>query len=229
MFKTRTLFHSCLCCLRIAMRILRRVFLCSKVEQEVVVVGAGPTGLVLSNLLGSFGIKVLVLEKDPQLPQHPKAHFINHRTMEILRPFRQLVNEVQTRTPPLEEWKRFIYCETLTNGIFAKVDHFKNQSTAFQLQLSPEPLAHLSQNKLLDLLLANIRTLDTVQVQFCKEVVHCENTENGVLISMKSENSEKQKVKSLYTVLANGANSAFLSKLNIKTQSTVKSKLQDLN
>lgn len=211
------------------MRILKRVFLCSKVDQEVVIVGAGPTGLVLSNLLGSFGIKVLVLEKDPQLPQHPKAHFINHRTMEVLRPFRQLANEVQRRTPPLQEWRNFIYCEALTNGIFAKVDHFQNQSTAFQLQLSPEPLAHLSQNKLLDLLLTNTRTLDTVQILFRKEVIHCENTDNGVLITMKSENSEKQKLKSRYTVIANGANSAFLSKLNIKTQSTVKFRLHDFN
>lgn len=49
----------------------------------VLIVGAGPVGLVLSILLAKLGIKSLLLEKRSSFLQHPQAHFINNRTMEV--------------------------------------------------------------------------------------------------------------------------------------------------
>ena len=51
----------------------------------VVVVGAGPTGLTAALLLAKYGVPSLVLERSAALTTHPQAHFINHRTMEVLR------------------------------------------------------------------------------------------------------------------------------------------------
>lgn len=42
-------------------------------ETEVVIVGAGPVGLMLANLLGSFGRKALVLEALPELIDYPRG------------------------------------------------------------------------------------------------------------------------------------------------------------
>eukprot|EP00210_Caulerpa_lentillifera_P000295 g288.t1 len=202
------------------MRFLKRVFLCVKSDPEVAVIGAGPVGLVLANLLGSFHVNVLVLEKDHHhIPQHPKAHFINHRTMEILRPYKNLSDQIQKQTPALEEWRRFVYCETLTKGVFGTVDHFHDQSTAFQLGISPEPLAHLSQNKLLSLLFNSTRNSNYIQVLFGQEVTKCKSSKNGVEICVKSGQFRERKFHSQYAVIANGANSDFLRNLGLKTQS----------
>jgi flavin-dependent dehydrogenase len=38
----------------------------SSTDYDVVVVGLGPTGLTLANLLGRRGISVLVLEREPE-------------------------------------------------------------------------------------------------------------------------------------------------------------------
>jgi len=52
---------------------------------EVVVVGAGPVGLVSTIELGRAGIETLLLERRPTFSTHPKAGGIHARTMEIYR------------------------------------------------------------------------------------------------------------------------------------------------
>lgn len=42
-------------------------------RRPVVIVGAGPVGLTLANLLGGFGVETLVLERNRELPDFPRA------------------------------------------------------------------------------------------------------------------------------------------------------------
>lgn len=53
-----------------------------------------------------------------------QAHFINNRSMEVFRPLDGLADEIAARSPPLAEWRKFIYCESLTGRMFGQVDHF---------------------------------------------------------------------------------------------------------
>lgn len=46
-------------------------------------------------LLSRYGVPCLLLERDAELTDHPRAHFINHRTMEI---FRGLDGEAASRS-----------------------------------------------------------------------------------------------------------------------------------
>lgn len=54
-----------------------------------------------------------------------QAHFINNRSMEVFRPLDGLAAEVAAQSPPLAEWRKFVYCESLTGRIFGEVDHFQ--------------------------------------------------------------------------------------------------------
>lgn len=60
-----------------------------------------------------------------------QAHYINNRTMEIFRQIpgvgghATLAAAVAARSPPLLEWRKFIYCESVTGVIIGEVDHFK--------------------------------------------------------------------------------------------------------
>ena len=54
-----------------------------------------------------------------------QAHFINNRSMEVFRPLDGLADEIAARSPPLAEWRKFIYCESLTGRMFGQVDHFQ--------------------------------------------------------------------------------------------------------
>ncbi len=59
-----------------------------------------------------------------------QAHFINNRSMEIFRPLDGLAAEVAAHSPPLAEWRKFVYCESLTGRIFGEVDHFQVRISA---------------------------------------------------------------------------------------------------
>jgi 3-(3-hydroxy-phenyl)propionate hydroxylase len=54
-------------------------------ETTVLVVGAGPTGLAVANLLGRFGIKTVVIEQEAQLNDEPRAVSIDDEAMRLLQ------------------------------------------------------------------------------------------------------------------------------------------------
>jgi 2-polyprenyl-6-methoxyphenol hydroxylase-like FAD-dependent oxidoreductase len=52
---------------------------------DCIVVGAGPTGAVLANLLGRAGHRVLVLERDVEVYPLPRAVHLDHEVMRVLQ------------------------------------------------------------------------------------------------------------------------------------------------
>ncbi|MEV7718061.1 FAD-dependent monooxygenase [Streptomyces sp. NPDC088184] len=51
----------------------------------VLIVGGGPVGLTLSNLLSRYGVDHLLVEARPGTSRHPKARGVSARSMEIFR------------------------------------------------------------------------------------------------------------------------------------------------
>lgn len=123
----------------------------------VLIVGAGPVGLVLSMLLTKLGVRCAVLEKSKSFSEHPQAHFINNRSMEVFRKLDGLAEEIQRSQPPVDLWKKFIYCNSLTGSILGSVDHMQPQD--FEQIVSPVSVAHFSQYKLTRLLLKQLEKL----------------------------------------------------------------------
>ena len=52
---------------------------------DVLIVGAGGCGLALSSFLTNAKVSILTVERHPGTSILPKAHYLNQRTMEILR------------------------------------------------------------------------------------------------------------------------------------------------
>ncbi|MFI6865842.1 FAD-dependent monooxygenase [Nocardia sp. NPDC050406] len=69
------------------------------VETDVIVVGAGPTGLMLANELRLVGVRTLVLEKYPQPRETPKASGLGGRILELLR-YRGLLERFEAAGGP---------------------------------------------------------------------------------------------------------------------------------
>ncbi|ERN13654.1 hypothetical protein AMTR_s00049p00109360 [Amborella trichopoda] len=138
----------------------------------VLIIGAGPVGLVLSFLLTKLGVKCAVLEKNMTFSQHPQAHFINNRTMEIFRKLDGLAEEINGLQPPMDLWRKFIYCTSLSGPVLGSVDHMQPQD--FEKVASPVSVAHFSQYKLVRLLVKRLAdlnfqvcTTDTIEGQDC--------------------------------------------------------------
>jgi len=77
----------------------------------ITIVGGGPSGILLSILLSRYNVPSTLFERktEAQLTSHPQAHFINLRTMEILRHCTDpiVTKEIWNSVPPIEEWQDF--------------------------------------------------------------------------------------------------------------------------
>src|SRR6187455_1560891 len=54
-------------------------------DADVIIVGAGPTGLMLAAELGLAGVRPLVLERHPEIRDIPKAGGLSGQILELLR------------------------------------------------------------------------------------------------------------------------------------------------
>lgn len=126
--------------------------------RPVLVVGGGPVGFSLFLLLAKYGVKSLLVERGVVPTDHPQAHFVNYRTMEILRGLgpqgRSIETQILERQPPLKEWRTFTYCTGMLNGtIIGQIDHFAKEHGQIPKEgTSPTQVAHFSQNRLMTLL-----------------------------------------------------------------------------
>ena len=101
--------------------------------------------------LKNSGIPSVIVERALAPTRHPQAHFINNRTMEVFRQMGSgLADEVRRSaevhegkknggpcliashcfqvvalSPPLVEWRRFVYCRSLSGQVLGQVDHFE--------------------------------------------------------------------------------------------------------
>ncbi|HEY2687666.1 MAG TPA: FAD-dependent monooxygenase [Streptosporangiaceae bacterium] len=63
-------------------------------DADVIIVGAGPAGLMLAGELGLAGVRPLVLERQPRPREIPKASGFNGQIVELLR-YRGLPDRVE--------------------------------------------------------------------------------------------------------------------------------------
>ncbi|CAI0425689.1 unnamed protein product [Linum tenue] len=186
----------------------------------VLIVGAGPVGLVLSILLKKLGVRCSVLERRTEFSSHPQAHFINNRSMEIFRKLDGLAEEIEKSQPAVDLWRKFIYCTSLTGRILGSVDHMQPQD--FEKVVSPTSVAHFSQYKLNRLLLKKLQSLSLLgnELLIGHECVAIDNTiDEYVTVTtsqIKDGKKKEEKIQCRVLVGADGAGSRIRSLVGIE-------------
>lgn len=56
-------------------------------QTQVLIAGGGPVGLMLATVLGRYGIKTMLVERNQTTTRHPKMDITNGRSMELFRKF----------------------------------------------------------------------------------------------------------------------------------------------
>ena len=82
------------------------------VNVPVIIIGGGGCGLTMSCFLSDFGIEHFLFERHQGTSLLPKAHYLNQRTMEILRQH-HMVDEIIRQGAPLENFCQVAWATSL--------------------------------------------------------------------------------------------------------------------
>jgi putative polyketide hydroxylase len=182
-------------------------------QVPVVIVGAGPAGLVAAVTLARNGIGSLLVERNPGLSPLPRATAVSTRTMELLRSW-GLEDEVragQLDIGTVGAWA----AETLASpdGTVAPLGHpdFEQATAA-----SPTTLAGVPQDHLEPVLLRHLRGFGLAEVCFGSELVALSQDADGVAVALREvATGRRWTVRAGYVVGADGAHSWVRSLLGI--------------
>ncbi|MFN1551012.1 bifunctional 3-(3-hydroxy-phenyl)propionate/3-hydroxycinnamic acid hydroxylase [Vibrio natriegens] len=172
-------------------------------DSEVMIIGAGPVGLMIANYLGAQGINVTVIEQLPTLIDYPRAIGIDD---ESLRTFQAvgLASEVVPYTTPYHAM-RFL---TPKGRCFADIQPNTNEFGWSRRNAFIQPKADRALYEGLD-------RFSNVKVLFSRELVNFGQDNEQTWANFTNEKGEEERISAKYMIACDGGNSFVRRNLNI--------------
>lgn len=180
---------------------------------QVVIVGAGPTGLSLAIELGSRSISCVVVEKDEQRGPAPRAKMTHVRTRELMRRW-GIANDLAKLAPFGVDYPSDIHFVTRLNG--RELVCFKDALTCSPKrdERYSEHGQWVPQYKVEAVLRSKARTFPNVELRYDAEFVDFVQGENSVQVSIRCGATGKtQSIEADYLVGADGSSSLVRDKI----------------
>lgn len=181
----------------------------------VLVVGAGPAGLVAAITLARQGIRCLVLNRRTSVSSLPRATGLSLRTMELLRSW-GLEDEVRAGGDEVE--LQMLLAPTLARAIDGATIDVGFPTSADSARLSPTRPACVPQDQLESVLLRHLETWPAVHVARGIAVQDVRPIGSGCEVVLRSvATGSERTVQARYVIGADGANSLVRGLVGIAT------------
>ena len=174
-----------------------------KMETDVLVVGAGPTGLILSNLLSTHGISCVLVEKNPSTGTEPRAVSIDDESLRTL----QAIGIIEYFLPLISQNYGSYYLSPAGKP-FAIIEPTDKRYGFFKRNGFDQP-------ELEEVLLKKLQKSPNVKIFFDSQFEHLKE-EKQCVTSIISISNKPIKVKSKYVVGCDGGTSNIRKILGIK-------------
>jgi 2-polyprenyl-6-methoxyphenol hydroxylase-like FAD-dependent oxidoreductase len=193
------------------------------IETDVLIAGAGPTGLTLAVDLGKRGVRCTLIEQKDAPQFLPKMERCNARTMEIYRRM-GLAGIIRAAALPadcpMDVFIVFTVVEPpLLHLPYPSVNEARKEIAARNDGTLPlEPYQLVSQYTLEPLLKAEAEKLPSVDVRFGHELVEFTQDPQSVTATVRTSAGEMKTIKAKYMVGCDGGASVVRKQLGIKLQ-----------
>jgi putative polyketide hydroxylase len=174
---------------------------------DVVVIGAGPVGLLSAIQLGRAGLKTLLLERRSSFSVHPKASGIHARTMEI---YRQLGLAKMVRENSVD-WNGVFAIGWMTRLAGIELGSISIGETQEERDLfrswSPESMAFCSQDIYEPLFADALKAYPSVALRMSSEAQSVAQDDRGAIVRYRSSDGQETHVRADYVISADGVRS----------------------
>jgi 2-polyprenyl-6-methoxyphenol hydroxylase-like FAD-dependent oxidoreductase len=172
---------------------------------DVMIVGAGPTGLSLALLLARAGIRTTLAERNAEPQAHPAACILSTRTMEIFREL-GVAETILERCQTVFDRANITWVTSLAGRELGRVSALPDDLASL-LALSPVHATHFPQNRLEPILWDRVRENPLIEFLRGHECVAVSDTEGSVSVRLEDRAGTTRSVSARYLVACDGAGS----------------------
>jgi 2-polyprenyl-6-methoxyphenol hydroxylase-like FAD-dependent oxidoreductase len=183
------------------------------ITTQVLIIGAGPVGMVSAISLAQAGIRCVMVDKRLDRLDAPKAHAVNARTLEICERIGVSAAEVRAAGASVADGGLVHFVDTLSGSCFGSLPYERQDEGA--KQFTPWPLVNIPQPRFEAFLNARLTHCEGVSLLRGVSATQLEQDGAGVTVVLNGDGFEALEVRSDYVIAADGANSATRDQLGI--------------
>jgi 2-polyprenyl-6-methoxyphenol hydroxylase-like FAD-dependent oxidoreductase len=178
----------------------------AELHVPVVIVGAGPTGLLMSLLLAQHGTRSAVIERRKSPSLFPRAHALNPRSLEICSSAGINLNEIRKRVTAPDNARDVRFLTRLLGAEVGALPYERQDEAV--LELTPTPLVNIAQPDFEEVLLAAVRDNPLIELWYGHEWRAAANMGVDVRSTIYDQRrSTSFELASDYLIACDGANS----------------------
>ena len=185
------------------------------IDVDVLIVGAGPVGLLGGILASRHGLSALVVERRDGPQTAPAAHAVNARTYEICRQAGLDMDRIRAAGQDPADAGHVNFVTRLTGDLIGRLPYERQGDDC--LDVTPTPLRNLSQHRFEPILVDELAAAEGAELRYGRRWVESvDDGEHVTSVVTDLDTGTDQVVRSRFVIGCDGAGSGVRKQLGIE-------------
>ncbi len=181
---------------------------------QVLIIGAGPVGMVAALTLAQSGVKCVLVDKRLERLDAPKAHAVNARTLEICERLGVSADDVRAGGASVADGGEVHFVDVLKGTCFGSLPYERQDDGA--REFTPWPLVNIPQPKFEEFLSLRLTHCSDVSLLRGVNATDLQEVEDGVVTTLEVDGTNApMTLHADYVIAADGAGSPTREHLGI--------------